>query len=312
MQTILGAGGAIGKELAKSLTEYTKDIRLVSRNPEKVNETDLLYSADLTNPDEVRKAVEGSEIAYLTVGLTYKYSIWKETWPKIMGNVINACKEHHCKLVFFDNVYMYDKDSLANITEDNPINPPGKKGQIRAQIAEMLMDADQSGEIDALIARAADFYGPSINKVSVLTETVFIPLSKGEKAQCIGNLDKLHSYTYTPDAGKATALLGNTPDAYGQVWHLPTSSEKWTTRDFINKVADDFGVQPKSQAANKFMVQVLGLFIPLMKELVEMYYQYDRDYFFNSEKFDTKFNFTPTSYEEGIKHVIEFDYKGKS
>lgn len=33
MQTILGAGGSIGTELAKELINYTKDIRLVSRNP---------------------------------------------------------------------------------------------------------------------------------------------------------------------------------------------------------------------------------------------------------------------------------------
>ncbi len=33
MQTILGAGGSIGIELAKSLTSYTTDIRLVSRTP---------------------------------------------------------------------------------------------------------------------------------------------------------------------------------------------------------------------------------------------------------------------------------------
>ena len=42
MQTILGSGGAIGISLAKELMNYTNQIRLVSRNPKKVNETDEL------------------------------------------------------------------------------------------------------------------------------------------------------------------------------------------------------------------------------------------------------------------------------
>ena len=61
-QTILGSGGAIGTELAKALSSYTNDIRLVSRNPKTVNSSDNLLSADLTSPEEVLKAVEGSSV----------------------------------------------------------------------------------------------------------------------------------------------------------------------------------------------------------------------------------------------------------
>src|ERR1035437_10014042 len=112
MQTILGAGGVIGTELAKSLKEYTSQIRLVSRNPQKVNETDELLSADLLNFADVRKAVAGSSVVYLTAGLQYNAKFWKESWPKIMSNVISACKDSNAKLVFFDNIYMYDADCL--------------------------------------------------------------------------------------------------------------------------------------------------------------------------------------------------------
>lgn len=72
MQTILGAGGAIGAQLAKELTAYTKDLKLVSRNPKKVNETDELFSCDLTDGTKVLNAVKGTEIAYLTAGFPYK------------------------------------------------------------------------------------------------------------------------------------------------------------------------------------------------------------------------------------------------
>ncbi len=109
MQTILGANGIISTELAKALPRYTDKIRLVSRNPRKVNETDEIFSADLMNKEQTLAVVAGSEVVYLTAGLQYNISVWREQWPVIMRNVIDACIVHHAKLVFFDNVYMYGK-----------------------------------------------------------------------------------------------------------------------------------------------------------------------------------------------------------
>ncbi|MDX1672659.1 MAG: NAD-dependent epimerase/dehydratase family protein [Balneolaceae bacterium] len=127
MQTILGSGGAIGNELAKALREYTDQVRLVSRNPRKVYDDDILHPANLLNANETEKAVDGSEIAYLTVGLPYKAEVWQTAWPTIMHNVIQACRIHGTRLVFFDNVYMYDKNHLNPMTEETPVNPPAKR-----------------------------------------------------------------------------------------------------------------------------------------------------------------------------------------
>ena len=309
MQTILGSGGAIGNELAKALKEYTGDIRLVSRNPGKVNPGDHLLSADLTKPADVLKAVDGSEIVYLTVGLPYEIKSWQNTWPNIMKNVINACKIHRAKLLFFDNIYMYNPDFLDRMTEETPVSPVSKKGVVRAEIAKMIMDAVEKGEVEALIARSADFYGPSINNTSVLTETVFKNYFNGKKANWPGSVKYKHSYTYTPDADKATALLGNTTDAYNQVWHLPTASNPLTGIQWIEAIAREMGVEPKYQVAPKFLVRILGLFEPIMKEMVEMMYQYERDYVFDSHKFEKRFDFVPTPYLDGIKNIVLTDYK---
>lgn len=308
MQTILGSGGAIGTELAKALTQYTSNIRLVSRNPEKVNATDELVSADLLNPAAVQKAVKGSSIVYVTVGFPYSSKVWQESWPKFMENVINACKANNSKLVFFDNIYMYDKDHLNGMTEDTPINPPSKKGKIRAEIAQMIWNQIEAGELTALIARSADFYGPSIKQTSMLTEMVFKKLAPNQKANWLVSVDQRHSFAYTPDAGKATALLGNTDDAYNEVWHLPTASNPYTGKEWIETIAKEMGVSPRYQIAPRLLVRILGLFIPIMKEMVEMLYQYDRTYVFDSSKFEKRFNIVPTSYLEGIKNIIKIDH----
>lgn len=104
MQTILGANGQIADELAKELhRNYTTDIRLVSRKPKKINNTDQLFSTNLLDAEATDKAIAGSEIAYLTVGLPMNAQMWEEQFPVMMKNVIEACKKHKTKLVFFDN-----------------------------------------------------------------------------------------------------------------------------------------------------------------------------------------------------------------
>jgi nucleoside-diphosphate-sugar epimerase len=309
MQTILGSGGAIGNELAKVLPEYSEKIRLVSRNPKVVSGTEELVKADLLIPQEVNKSIVGSEVVYLTVGLPYNIKVWESNWPIIMKNVIYACKKYNTKLVFFDNVYMYDPNYLNPMTEETPLNPISKKGKVRKEIAEMLIQETEKGNLKALIARSADFYGPSIKNTSVLTETVFKNLKAGKKADWLGDINKKHSYTYTPDAGKATALVGNTEDAYNQVWHLPTASDPFSGEEWITAIAKELGVEPRYRTISRSMTKLLGLFVPIMRELKEMYYQNDRDYEFNSDKFKKRFGIKATPYLEGIKSIVDQDYK---
>jgi len=309
MQTILGSGGVIGRELAKALTNYTKDIRLVSRNPQKVNNQDELFVADLLKAEEVSKAVEGSSVVYLTVGIQYSAAIWERDWPIIISNVIEACKQHNCKLVFFDNIYMYDVNYLDGMTEETPINPCSRKGKVRAKISQMILGEIATGSLTALIARSADFYGPGIEQNCMLTESVFKPLSLGKKASWLMSVRYKHSFTYTPDVGEATALLGNTDDAYGQIWHLPTAKNPFIGKQWVEEIAKALNTKPKYMVAPKFVVSIMGLFMPIMKEIKEMLYQYDRDYVFHSDKFESRFEMKPTDYIDGIKEIVEKDYR---
>jgi nucleoside-diphosphate-sugar epimerase len=304
MQTILGGGGGIGKPLAKELKKFTDYIRIVSRHPKKINESDQTLSADLTNKDELYKAVAGSDVAYLTLGFEqYNSKVWREKWPPLIQHTIEACKKYDSKLVFFDNIYMYDCNSLGNITEDTPINPCSEKGKVRAKIAKMVINEFQQDELDAVIARSADFYGPNAAN-SVFSQTVIPNLKKGKKANWIADADKVHNFTYTVDAAKATALLGNTPEAYNQIWHLPTNHNKLTGEDWINLIANGLDVPPDYRTIPVWLMSILGAFVPIIREMREMAYQYDRDYFFNSSKFEQAFNFTPTTPEDGIRQTL--------
>lgn len=303
MQTILGSGGIIASHLASTLPGYTDKIRLVSRNPKPVTGKEELVTADLTSAGQVMNAVKGSEVVYLTAGLQYDIKVWQEQWPKLMQNVINACKENGSRLVFFDNVYMYGKVA-GPMTEETPFNPCSRKGEVRARIATMILDEVKRGELTALIARAADFYGPATAN-SFLNMMVFENLRKGKSAQLMICKNLKHSFTYTPDAGKATALLGNTPSAYNQTWHLPTDANVLTGQQIVESAAKELSMKPKVTVLPRLMIQVAGLFNPIIKESVEMLYQYDSDYIFDSGKFDSAFTFEKVLYADGIRNCLK-------
>lgn len=302
--TILGSGGAIGIPLAKELTKHTRQIRLVSRNPKKINESDELFPLDVNDHTQIDKAIEGSEVVYVTIGFQYSTPVWQKVWPPFLQEVINACKKHNAKLVFFDNVYMYAKSAIPFMDENSRILPPSGKGKIRTELHEMIINEVEKKNLNALIARAADFYGPDNNN-SVLKIMVADNLRKGKKAQVFGDVNKIHTYTYTPDAAKATAILGNTPEAFNQVWHVPTSKEKLTTLDWIGLIAKELNKDVRLQKVQKWMLHALGVFVPAMREFPEMLYQYEQDYIFDSSKFEKRFGISAVSPEEGVKRMME-------
>ncbi|MEU1956301.1 NAD-dependent epimerase/dehydratase family protein [Nocardia rhamnosiphila] len=232
MQTVLGAGGPIADELVNELhRNYTTDIRLVSRKPSHVNDTDELVAADLTDAEATSRAVAGSQIAYLTVGLPLDSELWERRFPVIMGNVIDACAEHGTKLVFFDNTYMYPGTSAPQ-TESTAFAPGGRKGRVRGELATMLLAAMRAGRVQGLIGRAPEFYGPGSTK-SYTNSLVFDRIRAGKRPFVPVNAHTERSLIWTPDASRALALLGNTPDAYGRTRQLPVDPNRQSYAQII-------------------------------------------------------------------------------
>jgi nucleoside-diphosphate-sugar epimerase len=303
MQTILGASGQIGQELARSLKrDFTDHIRLVSRNPRKVNDTDQLHRADLLDPAQTMSAVEGSGIVYLTAGLPMDTRLWVEQWPVMMRNVIDACAAHGSKLVFFDNTYMYPQTAEPQ-TESMRFMPNGEKGRVRAAIANDLLGAMAQSRVTAMICRAPEFYGPGKTQ-SITNSAILEPLRSGKTARVFLRDDTLRSLVFTPDASRAMALLGNTQDAYGQTWHLPCDDNRLTYRDFISLAARTFGTEPRYAVLRRWQLRLAGLFSPTVRDAAELLPRYAQDNIFVSDKFKTRFpDFRETSFAEGLAEL---------
>jgi nucleoside-diphosphate-sugar epimerase len=307
MHTILGAGGPVANALTRELTNHNETVRLVSRKPAKQSGANITWEkADLLSYDELLAASQGSTVIYLCAGLVYDAAIWQQQWPIIIQNVINVTKATGARLIFFDNVYMY---GLVNgpMKEDTPYHPLSEKGKVRVGVANTLMAEVKAGNIRASIARAADFYGAD-NMNSFFDMMVLDKYAKKQTAQWIGNPKKLHSLSYVPDMGRAMYLLGQNPDSDNQIWHLPTVPAI-SGKQLIELTANIYKGKPGYFAIKKYMLWIYGLFNKVVMGTVEMYYQYNHDYIFDSSKFEKAFKFKPTSYEDGIKEMSETLYK---
>ncbi|WP_166973489.1 NAD-dependent epimerase/dehydratase family protein [Brevibacterium atlanticum] len=304
MQTILGSGGPIADKLARELRRnFTSDIRLVSRHPKAVHPDDELVSADLTDAAATSRAVAGSNIAFLTVGLPMDSALWEAKFPTMMANTIDACAEHGVKLVFFDNTYMYPGTPEPQ-TESTLFVPNGRKGRVRAQIATMLLEAMESGRVNAVICRAPEFYGPGSTK-SLSNSLVFNRIRDGKRPFVPISASTRRSLIWTPDASQAMALIGNTDDAFDQTWHLPIDRSRPSYSEMIGIAATVLDRRISYTVLPNAVFRLGGRFVPALAEVGELLPRYRGDNIFDTEKFTTRFpDFAVTSAVEGIREIV--------
>jgi len=305
MQTILGANGQIAVELARELQRnHTQELRLVSRNPRKVNDTDVLMSADLMHAEQTARAVEGSSVVYFTAGLPPDTALWERQFPAMLRNALDASRAAGARFAYFDNTYMYPQDDRLQ-TEDTPFAPVGRKGKVRAQMARMVLEEMARGEIPVLIGRAPEFYGPGKTQ-SFTNALVTDRLKAGDKPRVPVRDDTRRTLIWTPDASRALASLGNTPDAFGQTWHLPCCDDRPTYREFAAMACEAFDRPLSYTVIGKWAFAAAGLFSPQVREIRELLPRYEQDNLFGSSKFKRRFpDFEVMTYREGIRLIRE-------
>lgn len=303
MQTILGASGQIARELARELKRnYTDDLRLISRHPQKVNDSDMTCAADLLDAQQTRNAVKGSDTVYFAAGLPPDSALWERQFPTMLKNALDAARMAGAKFVYFDNTYMYPQ-SNAPQTEETRFAPRGRKGKVRAAMADRVLDEMKRAEIPVLIGRAPEFYGPG--KTQSFTNALILDkLKSGKRPRVPVRDDKLRTLIWTPDASRALAVLGNTPDAYGQSWHLPCCDDRLTYQQFVTLACDIFGQQADYSVISKLAFTAAGLVSKGAREIRELLPRYEFDNLFESEKFKQRFpDFAVTTYREGLEKI---------
>lgn len=302
LHVIFGTG-PVGQATARELVKRGKTVKMINRSGKKpagVPEGVTVVAGDVFDAALAKELAQGATHVYQCTNPPYHE--WVEKFPTLQANTLEAAAAAGAKYIVMDNVYLYGDTNGQPIREDLPYNATNKKGSLRARMAKDVLAAHQSGKVRATIARASDFYGPAVLD-SAAGDRMFGFAVEGKAANAAGNLDAKHSYTYIDDIGKALVILGERDEALGKAWHVP-NAEVTTTRQFINMIFEELKQPARMSAANKLMMRMAGLFMPGAREVVEMMYEFEKDFVVDGSLFTKTFGLKATPYRDGIAATV--------
>lgn len=309
LHVIFGTGPT-GAAAMRALAAQGKAVRLINRS----GKLSLATGSQLPANVEIRAgdAYSVESVKALTAGAAAVYQCaqpayhqWVEKFPPLQAAVLEGTAANGAKLVLMENLYMYGDPNGAPIREDMPMKPNTRKGRVRADLTETAFAAHRAGKLRVTAARASDFYGPAY---LASADQSFYPILAGKRASGLGDIDALHSFTYTEDVGRALAILGTHDEADGQAWHVPTAPavsqrELFTLAYRIAGTVAEGGT-PKIGAASRGMLRMVGLFVPAVREIVEMMFEFEKPFVLDSSKFTQTFGMTATPLEQGLRETV--------
>jgi len=299
MSTIVIFGyGPTGRATAERLLGQGREVIIAQRHaPPDLPRGARFVACDALEKDAVIKTAALGEQFVVAIGFPYRSDVWREVWPKAIGNFVAACEASGARMVFLDNLYMYGPQT-APLVETMPLTPYGRKPAARSAATRVWMEACAEGRARVAALRAPDFYGPGVG-LSYLGDVSIGAMAKGKAATVLGSPDLPHDYAYVPDISRALVSLLAAPDAaFGQPWHVPCAPTR-TARQILQIAADALGVKLRLRAVPEFLLGPLGLVVPFLSERNEMGFTFDRPYRVDSSKFAKAFWSDPTPFEEG-------------
>jgi nucleoside-diphosphate-sugar epimerase len=297
LHVIVGAG-PVGTATARLLAADGHDVRLVSRRGRgPAHERIDLVAADAADPGALQPLARGAAALYNCANPAYHR--WPIDWPPIAAGLLDAAATSGAVLVTTANLYVYGPMDRP-MRESDPLAATGTKARVRIAMWEDARAAHDAGRVRATEARASDFFGPGLTDTSHLGRA--IPrLAAGKTVRVVGEPDVAHSWTYVPDVARTLVALATDERAWGRPWHVPTAPPS-TQRELLHAFADANGlVPPKVAAYPTWALRAAGLVWPLMREMQEVMYQFERPFVIDSSASTSTFGIEATPLEDALR-----------
>ncbi|MEJ2889353.1 NAD-dependent epimerase/dehydratase family protein [Actinomycetospora aeridis] len=295
---VVGASGGIGRAVCAELVRRGLPVRAVTRSGTPVTGAEAI-AADATDPPAIRAACRDAAVVHHC--MNPPFASWRSAFPAATRALLHAAGAAGARLVFADDTWMYGRVD-APMREDTPVAPVSGKGVLRAWLAEMVLAAHARGEVETVIGRAPELWGPGVE--SLLAGGIFASAAEGRTARWPGDPDLPMTAGYTPDVGAALVELGLAPaSATGRVWHTPVPPPI-TGRDFVERVFATAGHPPRLGRITPAMVAGLRLVSPVAREGAELLYQFEQPFLVDDSAFRATFPTRATSWDEGIATTL--------
>ena len=301
---VLGASGGSGRAVVRELSARGARVRAVSRSGQGEPLSGVEYvRGDAADGENLKAICRDATVIYLCANVPYPQ--WSTRLLPIAQAVVAAAGATGVRLVVMDNLYMYGPPT-GPMTETTPRAARGRKGKLRAQLEDYFLNAHRTGLVRLAIGRASDFYGVAANSAPNLL--VITPIIHGKPASWLGTLDTPHTLSYLPDVARGLITLGERDEAVGDVWHLP-AADPLTGRQFIELVSAELGRPPRMRVISRPMMLLAGLFSPMIRESLEVFYQFEHPFVMDSSKFARTFGQCATPHRDAIREILRVAHK---
>lgn len=298
IHVVVGASGGVGRAVCAELARRDLPVRAVTRSGTPVAGAEVV-AADATDPAAMRAACRGATAVYHCVNPPF--ATWRSAFPAATRALLDAAGAAGARLVFADDTWPYGRVDAA-MREDTPVAPVSGKGVLRAWLAEMVLAAHARGEVETVIGRAPELWGPWVE--SLLGAGIFASAAAGRTARWPGDPDLPVTAGYTPDVGAALVELALAPSsATGRVWHTPVPPPT-TGRAFVERVFAAAGHPPRPGRITPAMVACLRLVSPIAREGAELLYQFEQPFLVDDSAFRATFATRATGWDEGIAATL--------
>lgn len=302
MRHVVFGTGQVGRPLVEQLVAAGHEVVAVNRDGRGALPGASVVGGDACDHAFATRVCAGADVVYFCLN-AMSYDRWSEEFPPLQRAVLTGAASAGARLVVLDNLYAYGPPEGRPLVETMAANPTSAKSATRAAMTEQLLAAQAAGEVEVVIGRASDYFGPGAMR-SALGETVFGAALAGRAAQVMGDPAQLHSYSYTPDVAAALITLGTAPGATGQVWHLPVARPPRTIREVIERVYELAGRQPRLLAAGRLTLRALGLVKPEIREYLHTLYQFTTPWVVDDGKFRAAFGDRATPLDEALATTL--------
>ncbi len=300
---LIVGSGPVGSTTALTLAEMGYRVRVLTRSKTGPSHPNIELVAG--NAIEVDALLRNIDPAGAIVNAANPpYNRWAQDWPPMHASMTLAAERSGAFLVVMDNLYAFGKQTQMPMNELSPINPTGKKGRVRAEMATELLQLTESGKLRAAIVRASDFYGPGVTE-SAFGERFLTQLLNGKKVSFLGSLETRHSISYMPDVAKTIVAVITKENTAGKTWLVPNAPAV-SQREIFEVFEQAIGVSGKVSTVPRAALRIGGIFNPILREFNEIWYQFAETWTTDSSRSEEFLDIHPTPLEVGVEATINW------
>jgi len=279
--TILGINGKLGQEVAKAFINAKWQVIGMGRSNKAKLAGVKFIEGDVSNVADTKRAIENAEIVVNAVNPPY------DKWDKgrveaMLAKILFALNGSGKTLMFPGNVYNYAAKQHL-IKPDTEQKPHGEKGEIRKRMEQQLKEASKDG-LQVLIVRMGDFFAP--DAAGTMIDLMLMQRAKSGVLQYGGDLAISHSWAYLPDAAKAFVKIAEARADFPVFRSLHFAGNFVTGHQMISAIQEVMPKRAKIVCVPWGMMKFIGLFVPVLREVVKMRYLWDEPHQLQDKELD--------------------------